>query len=73
MSKPNLLRNYRFIVIYEGENGHGIRFVVWAATASVATSRTIIYIEDNDLNPSEQPYTLLPRISKDINIDYTIN
>ena len=70
--KPNLLRHSRFVVTYEDdETGNVKTFSVWAALASIAVSRTVLYIEENKLHEGELSYTLLPTISKE-KTDYEI-
>ena len=72
MSKSLLRTIYRYVVTYQdSETGDTKTFSVEAATASIATARTISYIEDNKLHEGDFGYTLIPRVSKQ-KTDYEI-
>lgn len=73
MTMPLLSYHRRFVVYYDDpESGRVITFGTWAALASIATARTIQFIEENKLHKSDGPYYLIPRIDKKKIVNYEI-
>jgi hypothetical protein len=64
----------RFVVTYEEDTPGGVilTFGVRASLASEATAKVIEFIRIHKLHQSEHPYTLYPKVSKDIT-NYNVN
>lgn len=72
MTLPLLQKQHRYVVTYQcDETGVIKTYSVWAALASVATARTIMYIENKRHHRSSEGYALIPRISK-LKCDYDV-
>lgn len=72
MTQSLLRQSYRFVVTMEDDDsGKIITFAVIATSASVATARTIMAIENDELHTGDGGYSLIPRLSKE-KADYEI-
>lgn len=75
MAKTLLRMLHRYVVTYQDEADERTvkTFAVVCARASIATARTIAYIEKNKLHQGGEGYSLTPRIDNKTKTDFTIN
>lgn len=75
MAKTLLRLLHRYVVAYQDEADERTvkTFAVVCASASIATARTIGFIDNNRLHQGEEGYSLIPRIDNTKKTDYFID
>ena len=72
LKKPILRNQYRYVIHYEDDVGNHKTFATWAMLASIATSRTIGWIDEHSPEWVNDPYYLTVSIDRVKQVNYEI-